>query len=269
MRMNWVELLCIAGLLGVAGNLTAQTATPAAGPQEPAAVAENTLPDAPQPAQVQEPPAPGSMEKDVQDAKKAGVAPENRPLIAPKYHFYIHQGQTSQPLGPWDKMRFPFMENLDGLTEVTALYSAGVSQWDDSDPKYGTDKGAIGQRLGAALLRQTSQAVFNEGIGAIIFHDDPRYYVMGDGHSVGKRILYAGTRTLSIRSDEGKQKPNAPLWLGYLAAAALTQAYYPSASRGAEVVFKTYGWSLGAAALGYEFHEFLGDALRVVHHRRD
>lgn len=269
MKFSWNKLMCLTVFLGVAGISHAQTAAVHTVEPESAMVAENTLPDAPEPQQTKDAPAPGSMEKDVQKARIAGIAPENRPLIAPKYHFYIHQGQTSQPLGPWDKLRFPFMENLTGLTEVTALYSAGISQWDDSDPKYGVDKGAFGQRLGAALIRQTSQAVFNEGVGAIIFHDDPRYYVMGDGHSVGKRILYAGTRTLSIRSDTGKQRPNAPLWLGYLAAAALTQAYYPAPSRSADVVFEAYGWSLGAAALGYEFHEFLGDALRLTHIKKD
>jgi len=267
-KSKWIGLLSIAGLLGLAGNLTAQTKVLDAAQPETAMVAENELPEAPQPQQAQEPPAPGSMEKDVQKAQSAGVAPENRPLIAPKYHFYIHQGQTSQPLGPWDKLRFPFIEAVS-LTIVTSLYSAGISQWDNSDPKYGVDKGAFGQRLGATYIRQNSQAFFNEGVGAIIFHDDPRYYVMGDGHSAGKRVFYAATRTLTIRSDSGKQRPNAPLWLGYLAAAALTQAYYPAPSRSADVVFETYGWSLGAAALGDEFHEFLGDALRLVHHRKD
>ncbi len=246
----------------------AQTVAQSPVQPETALVAENTLPEAPQPQQAQEPPAPGSMEKDVQKAQRVGVAPENRPLVAPKYHFYIHQGQTSQPLSSMDKLRFPFIEAVT-LTVVTSLYSAGISQWDDSDPKYGVDKGAFGQRLGAAYIRQNSQAFFNEGVGAIIFHDDPRYYVMGDGHSAGKRVFYAASRTFSIRSDSGKQRPNAPLWLGYLAAAALTQAYYPEPSRSAKVVFQTYGWSLGAATLGYEFHEFLGDALRMVHRRKD
>ena len=76
-------------------------------------------------------------------------------------------------------------------------------------------------------------------------------------------------RIVSTRSDDGEQRFNSPEILGYLAASALTQAYYPPASRGARTVFTGYGLSLGAAALGFEFHEFFGDALRAVHLKRD
>ncbi len=49
----------------------------------------------------------------------------------------------------------------------------------------------------------------------------------------------------------------------------MTQLYYPSASQGPRAVFGGFGLSLGAAALGFEFHEFLGDALRATHLKRD
>jgi len=54
-----------------------------------------------------------------------------------------------------------------------------------------------------------------------------------------------------------------------LGAAALTQAYYPAPSRGAGAVFRGYGGSLGGVALGFGYHEFLGDALRIAHLKRD
>jgi hypothetical protein len=265
--MGWIGVPVFA----MAGGAWAQM--PAAMHAEPATAMSTSaaaeLPDAPEMAMVQDAPQNGSMAKDIQNAQDAGIAPNNRPLLAPKYQYYINQGQSSRPLDSPDKIRLSLYEETDGFTAFTSLLAAGLSQWDNSDPKYGTDKGAFGERLGAAFIRQTSQAIFSDGLGATVFRDDPRYYVMGDGHSFGKRVLYAATRVVTTRSNTGLERPNAPLLFGYLAAAALTQAYYPPSSQNANAVFVTYGLSLAAAGLGYEFHEFLGDAERVLHLKRD
>lgn len=189
--------------------------------------------------------------------------------IASKYTFYIPDNQKSVPLTNADKWRLVGVEEVGGFTFVTAILAAGFEQVTDGNPKYGTDAGAFGQRLGAAYIRQSSQAVFTEGIGDTLLHDDPRYYAMGRNHRFGRRVWYAATRVVSTRSDNGEQKFNAPEVLGYLGASALTQAYYPSSSRGAGVVFGGWALSLSAAALGFEFHEFLPDVLRVTHIKRD
>jgi len=189
--------------------------------------------------------------------------------IASKYTFYIPDNEKSVPLTNADKWRLVGVESVGGFTFATALLAAGWEQVLNANPKYGTDTGAFGERLAAAYVRQTSQAVFTEGIGDTLLHDDPRYYAMGRNHRFGRRVFYAATRVISTRSDTGGQKFNAPEILGYLGASALTQAYYPASSRGADVVFGGWGLSLGAAALGFEFHEFLPDALRVVHLKKD
>jgi hypothetical protein len=189
--------------------------------------------------------------------------------IASKYTFYIPDNKKSVPLTSADKWRLVGVEEVGGFTFVTAILAAGFEQVTNGNPKFGTDAGAFGMRLGAAYIRQSSQAVFTEGIGDTLLHDDPRYYVMGRNHRFARRVFYAATRVVSTRSDNGQQKFNAPEVLGYLGASALTQAYYPSSSRGAGVVFGGWALSLSAAALGFEFHEFLGDALRVTHIKRD
>jgi hypothetical protein len=189
--------------------------------------------------------------------------------IASKYTFYIPDNEKSVPLTNGDKWRLVGVESVGGFTFATAILAAGFEQVINGNPKYGTDRGAFGERLGAAYIRQTSQAVFTEGIGDTLLHDDPRYYAMGRNHGFGRRVFYAATRVISTRSDTGEQRFNAPEILGYLGASALTQAYYPASSRGADVVFTGWGLSLGAAALGFEFHEFFPDVLRVVHLKKD
>jgi hypothetical protein len=189
--------------------------------------------------------------------------------IAPKYSFYIPDDQKSVPLTNGDKWKLVGVQSVNGFTFTTAIIAASWEQIINGNPKYGTDAGAYGQRLGAAYIRQSSQAFFQEAVGDTLLHDDPRYYIMGRNHSFVHRFAYAATRVVSTRSDNGDQKPNLPLIFGYLGASALTQAYYPAASRGAGPVFEGWALSLSAAGLGFEFHEFFGDGLRLVHLKKD
>jgi hypothetical protein len=261
------------------GSAWAQT--PAAIRAEPVAavVSDSALPEEPQPQNVQ-PQSTGSTVPTgrggstgtitaMADTEGSKLHHHPRREIAPKYTFYIPDDQKSVPLTSTDKWRLIGVEEAGGFTFTTAILAAGWEQVINGNPKYGTDSGAFGERLGVAFIRQSSQAFFTEGIGDTLLHDDPRYYVMGRNHRLVRRLAYAATRVVSIRSDDGEQRFNTPLILGYLGASALTQAYYPPSSRGADAVFGGYGLSLAAAALGFEFHEFLGDALRAAHLKRD
>jgi len=246
--------------MGAAGAARAQTEVAAddtAAAMPVVAVTSSTsvdaLPDAPMPAQ---------------DAGDMQVA---RPglKIAPRYDLYIGPKETSQSLDAKQKMLLAAYQSVNGNIFMTGLLSAGWSHLLNSDPKYGTDKGAFGQRYGAAILRETSQSIFAGGIGDVLLQDDPRYYILGRSHSILGRGLYSAERVFVTRADDGHQRVNLPLLIGYIGAAALTQTYYPSASQGATVVMKSYAASLGGSALGFEFHEFIGDALRITHIKKD
>lgn len=146
------------------------------------------------------------------------------------------------------------------------FFSAGWSHLLDTSPNYGTDKGAFGQRLGAAALRNVSEDIFSTSIMAPVFHEDPRYYKLGrHGHTITQRAVYAATRVFITRSDSGRETPNWSLITGNLEAAALTNAYYPARNRTARRTMLTFGSSLGGAALGFGVSEFLDDALELAH----
>ncbi len=131
-----------------------------------------------------------------------------RRAIAPKYTFYIPDDQKSVPLTSGDKWRLVGVESIGGFTFTTAILAAGFEQVINGDPKYGTDSGAFGERLGAAYVRQTSQAFFTEAVGDTLLHDDPRYYAMGRNHRFLRRVIYGATRVVSTRSDDGEQRFN-------------------------------------------------------------
>ena len=79
----------------------------------------------------------------------------------------------------------------------------------NSSPNYGDRCWAFGQRLGAAAARGVSEGVFSNSLFAPLFHEDPRYYIMGPGHSFFKRLVYAGTRSIITRTDSGKTHPTS------------------------------------------------------------
>ena len=251
MRRVWVGLFGVA-VLGLAAGAVAQTAP--AMHAEPAVAMSASV---------------AMNFSDLPDAPEAAIQPDASLRIAPRYHLDIQAGETAQTLDVRQKYVLAAYQDVNGNIVGPSFLAAAFSQLINSDPKYGTNLGAFGQRYGAAILRETSQQMLYGGVGDALFHDDPRYYILGDGHGIFRRAWYAATRVVITRTDAGGERFNTPLVLGYLGAAALTQAYYPAPSRGAGAVFRGYGGSLGGVALGFGYHEFLGDALRIAHLKRD
>jgi hypothetical protein len=204
---------------------------------------------------------------DVEDNADTTGAPRlrHRHYIASRTDITIEPGQTAPSLTPQDKVSLGLKESFTLFSVVGWLASAGYSHVTNGSPNYGTDSGAFGERLGATALRNTSEHILSNAVFAPIFHDDPRYYKMGPGHNVVKRTLYAATRTLITKADDGRPRPNYSLLSGNLVGSILTNAYYPSPNQGFGQTAKTFGTSVGGSALGFIVTEFLDDALDIVH----
>lgn len=268
--------LSLAALLAFAPVLSAQ-ATPAAPLQvavvEPpallpdAGVSSSNLPDAPS-AVAAEPVAPVAAAGDAYDFGQApsgvGVGP-----VAPRFATIILPGQSAVPLHGMEKVVYGLHDSFN-LTQLLGItISAGYSHVVDSQPHYGTNSEAFGKREGVAALRSTVQTMTTDALFSPIFHDDPRYYALGDGHGFFNRVVYAASRVVVTRSSYSmKNKVNVPLLLGYGSAAGLNNLYYPDQDRGAKNTMQNWATSLGGAALGFEVSEFLDDALKFVHIRK-
>jgi hypothetical protein len=187
------------------------------------------------------------------------------PPLAPLYHKYIEPTQSAQPLTSADKVLFGAHQLMSPFLLLTVITAAGYEQALNASPNYGTDKGAYGERLGAAAIRDASQTIFSDSIMSAVLHQDPRYYVMGKGHNAVIRAGYAVSRVLVTRNDNGSAAPNLSLFSGFAGAAALTNAYYPSDNRGFSETAKSFGGSLGGAAVSNVVREFLPDILHAVH----
>jgi hypothetical protein len=177
----------------------------------------------------------------------------------------IAPNQSAPHLTAMDKVALGLTRGVSPFSVTGWFISAGFSHGIDSAPNYGVDKGAFGERLGAAALRGYSEEVFSDALLANLLHQDPRYYKLGPTHTIMQRGFYAASSVLITRRDDGSSAPNYSLIGGNLMGAALTNAYYPEANRSFGQTATTFGGAMGGAAFSYVANEFLSDLLKLAH----
>lgn len=225
---------------------------------------DSSLPDAPQPtADVRAVVPSVSLQGTQQQPSSSAPRTPARRLAK-----YIDTDQSTVRLSAKEKLELSGWEQLQPYAFATQFMGAGFEQAINSNPQYGTDSGAFGERLGAAALLQDSRAVLSDGIMASIFRQDPRYYRQGH-RPVKQRVYHAIERVFIIQSDEGHYQPNYSQLLGNAVATALTMTYYPAVSATWSQTAKGYGISLAQGALGNEVHEFTPALKRLVFHHHD
>lgn len=188
-----------------------------------------------------------------------------RRLLATRSDITVYPGQTAPPLSAHEKEVMGLKQSFTLFSLIGWTTSAAYTHLINGTPNYGTDSGAFGERLGAAALRNTSQNIFGNVVFAPLFHEDPRYYKMGKGHKVYKRIAYAASRALVTRADDGRATPNYSLIAGRVFGAALSNAYYPDSNRSFSQTAQTFGTSMAGGAIGFVVTEFLDEALEIAH----
>lgn len=217
-----------------------------------------SLPDAPSAASS----APSNLlERAANNTADSYAAPH---IDSPR-EMLILPGEIAPKQTARDKLLGSLRESVYPTAFLGEAVSAGYSHLRNGSPNYGTNSTAYAQRFGAAVARGTSQKLFSDGAAAVIFHEDPRYYVLGPSHPFVKRLFSAATRPLITRTDGGRATPNLALLTGYFGAAALTQVYYPQPNQGFSQTLQTYGGSIGGAALSFVVAEFYPDALEILH----
>lgn len=226
--------------------------------------ADAQLPDAPEPQKADTRDPDGKQLMSVTPASTTTNLP-----MAPMYSRVIPAGMATPQIHKWDKIQLASRNLYSATSFASIIFSAGWSHVMNGQPNYGTDSGAFGQRLGAAAIRDSTQAFLSNGPFAVWFHQDPRYFAMGNRHSVGKRAWYAITRPLITRdSSDGHAVFNTSLILGQAAGTALNNLYYPQSNRNFHDNLASFGGSMGGSALSFALDEFTSDLLRIIRLRQ-
>lgn len=141
-------------------------------------------------------------------------------------------------------------ETFAPLTLGAGAFNAAVSQLSNSTPLYGHEFWpAYPERFGSAVGDIVSQNFFGDFLLASAFHEDTRYIRRGPGHKLWSRVGYAISRCVITHTDSGDVTFNASNVLGTAMSAALSNAYYPPASRTTSAA--TINWATSIAGSGF------------------
>ncbi|HWR16767.1 MAG TPA: hypothetical protein VN577_18215 [Terriglobales bacterium] len=145
------------------------------------------------------------------------------------------------------------------------FFSAGVSTTiagATSDFRYCCGADAWGKQYAAAVADAQTRQFFGNYLFPMILSQDPRYLPKRKG-GVLSRAVYAATRVLITRNDDGKSTLNSSELLGVAFSRALSNAYYPYRDRTMRRTGSRICSTLQSDASGYLLKEFMPDIKRI------
>lgn len=175
-------------------------------------------------------------------------------------NFYVSYVRDAAPMTSRQKLSLAIHETFDWTSFVGISAAAGVEQANNSYKGYGQGTAGYAKRWGAQFADGRSSDFLHHYVFASLFHQDPRYFYQGTG-TKKSRLFHAVSSAFVARSDSGRTMPNYSYVLGTMCAGALSNAYYPSADRGASLVFVNAGIGVGGKAGASVVQEFIGKRL--------
>ena len=225
---------------------TTAPATPVSAPHAP-----QTVPDGQQDV-------PGGQTKRI-----LGIIPNYRSVSA---------DQHLPPQTVKDKFVSAGHDSFDYGSFVLAAVQAGVSISGNSYPEFGKGVLGYGRYYWRTLLDTADENFMVGGVFPAVLHQDSRFYTLGHG-SIPHRILYASTRVLITRGDNGSEEPNFSEILGAGAASGISSTYYPARYRTWTKVGQKWLTGVIIDGANFTFKEFWPDINRHyvsrVYHPKD
>jgi hypothetical protein len=254
--MRWALILWVLLSLRVA---TAQTAGPLpeqAGPSAVAPVAASTEPaSSSAPDSNDLPDSPGQVAKqqfDLVVVGEAAVKASGKSRTCNAKHamgfIYVDPKRAGEIPQPCSELVYPFQRFLttNVVIPLTWQQKGYLALHDVTDPgnlativgisalttaidphsDYGPGLKGFGKNAGVSLLQDATFEFFGTFAIPSIVHQDPRYFRMPN-EPFKKRLIYAISRTVISRGDDGKPMPNYGTLLAYPINAQLSNLYVP------------------------------------------
>jgi len=162
------------------------------------------------------------------------------------------------PLTAREKFQIFARSTYSPYTFLSAAFDAGWAEVTGDSREYGWGPDGYGRRYGAALADSESGIFFGRFLFPVLYKQDSRYFRKGKG-AVIRRFLYAASRVVITRNDQGESVANMSNVCGTLSASALSNAYYPENRRGVERTFVRMANGLASEAETNLFREFWPD----------
>ncbi len=187
-------------------------------------------------------------------AEQVKTAEQQRVLgIIP--NFYVVYDPHPEPLTTKLKFRLALKVSIDPVTFIGAGFFAGIEQASDR-LNYGQGAKGYAERFGAAYADGVIDIMIGGAILPSLLHQDPRYFYQGTG-TKKSRTLHAISAPFICKGDNGHLQPNYSSIGGDLASAAISDAYYPAADRGAGMMFSNFFIGTGERVVSGLLQEFI------------
>ena len=184
-------------------------------------------------------------------------AEEKQRVLGAIPNFYVSYVWNAAPMSSGEKFRLAMRNSFDPVSIGFSVAVAGVEQSQNYFSGYGQGLTGYGKRFGASFGDELIGTMMGDAVLPSILHQDPRYFYKGTG-SVGSRVLYAMASVVICKGDNGRWQPNYSNVFGNLAAAGISNLYYPSSNRdGVELTIQNSLIGTAAGAAGSLLQEFL------------
>jgi hypothetical protein len=170
-------------------------------------------------------------------------------------NYYVSYEKNPAPLSSKQKLRLGFRTLLDPTTFAAAGITAGIQQQRNSYWQWGQGAEGFAKRFGAAYATASSNLLITSALASSILHQDPRYFYSGRG-TKAQRAWYAIESAFRSKGDNGKWQPPYSSVVGTVAAAELSQVYYPGSRTQYSLLGRSMLFHFGglmALNLGQEF----------------
>lgn len=180
--------------------------------------------------------------------------------------FKVDYQNGFKPLTPKEKFQEWAQGAYDPLGLGTGAFEAATLEHSSTDGFCGYGPGWVGygKCFGSLELDATASSFIGDFALTSLLHQDPRYFRLGR-RSFERRLWYAVARVFVTYNDSGRTVFYSSAITGTVAAAAISNLYYPQQDVGAGHTMSRIALDLGNTALYNAAAEFWPDIDHKLH----
>jgi hypothetical protein len=165
------------------------------------------------------------------------------------------------PLSVRQKFDLTSKTFLDPFSFAVNGIAAAVDQAQNKHKGFGQGAQGYGKRYGAVTAEFITASLLEHAVMPSLIRQDPRYIYKGTG-TVGERAWYAISHSVICRGDNKKDQICYSRLISTIAAAEITNEFYPADSRyGQSLIFRDAAFGIAGHAAANLVREFIAPKL--------
>jgi hypothetical protein len=171
------------------------------------------------------------------------------------------------PTTTHQKFKLMAEDTVDYSAFIEVAILSGMGEIQTSEPEFHGGFAGYGRYYWHSYADLADGNLMTEFLVPVATHEDPRYYTLGHG-GFPKRTVYAISRLLITRNNQGNPTPNLSEIVGNGASAAISGLYYPRAERGWTKTGQRWVLQVGIDGLSNFVKEFWPEVNRDMFHSK-